>query len=274
MIEQTNRPVQHAPTVGAIAVVAYTIANVIHEGGGHGGACLAVGGRPEMLNAIFFACNEASLTDTAMRIVSAGGSVLNILVAGLLGGVLRVFPSPSPHTRFFLWLLMALNLLTAFGYLLFSGVGGVGDWAAVIAGLPSQGLLRIAEIGLGAILYFVVAPRILTPGLEPFLGQKSAERLQSARRLTVMPYFVGGMTYVVAGLLNPHGLKLVLISAAAASFGGASLLAWYFTTYARRTSGSAEPLALERHRGWFVAAVVAGALFVFLLGPGITFSAK
>ena len=33
-------------TVGAIAVVAYSVGNVVHEGLGHGGACVLVGGRP------------------------------------------------------------------------------------------------------------------------------------------------------------------------------------------------------------------------------------
>jgi len=36
-----------------MAVLAWTIANVVHEGLGHGGACLLLGARPTMFNAIF-----------------------------------------------------------------------------------------------------------------------------------------------------------------------------------------------------------------------------
>jgi hypothetical protein len=37
------------PTLVAIAVVAYAVANVVHEGLGHSGTCVLVGGRPIVL---------------------------------------------------------------------------------------------------------------------------------------------------------------------------------------------------------------------------------
>lgn len=257
-------------TVGAIAIVAYCLANLIHEGGGHGGACLLVGGRPVVLNAIFFQCDLDTLAPAAARAVSAGGSILNIVVAALLLGVVRVWRRPPADLRYFLWLLTALNLLTAFGYLLFSGIGGFGDWAAVIAGLPSASLLRVTEIAAGGLLYFYVAPRLLWPGLRPFLGSAPAQAVERARRLTLFPYLLGGVTYVAAGLLNPYGLKLILLSAAAASFGGTSLLAWYFTMRAARPLLAApSTLGIRRRGAWMVAALLALVGFIGVLGRGI-----
>ena len=43
-------------TLVAIAIVAYALANVIHEGLGHGGTCVAVGGRLTALSAVHAEC--------------------------------------------------------------------------------------------------------------------------------------------------------------------------------------------------------------------------
>jgi hypothetical protein len=262
-------------TVGAIAVVAYCLANLIHEGGGHGGACVLVGGRPVVLNAIFFQCDHDALGQAAARVVSAGGSIVNVIVGALLLGVARVGRRAPAELRYFLWLLTALNLLTAFGYLLFSGIGGFGDWAAVIEGLRGATLLRGLEVAAGGVLYFYAAPRLLWPGLRPFLGSSAEQAVVRARQLTLFPYLLGGFTYVAAGLLNPYGLKLVLLSAAAASFGGTSLLAWYFSMRAAKVlpaaAGTPGALGIRRRGAWMVAALLALLGFVGVLGRGVKF---
>ena len=69
-------------TVAAIAIVAYACGNLLHEAVGHGGACLLVGGRPQMLNAVFFQCDESTLSPLGIRLVAAGGTIVNLIVAG------------------------------------------------------------------------------------------------------------------------------------------------------------------------------------------------
>jgi hypothetical protein len=259
-------------TVGAIAVVAYALSNVVHEGLGHGGACLAVGGRPEVLNAVFFECEVDGLPSSARRWLAAGGSVTNLVAAAVAWGALRTLPASWGRARYFAWLMLAINLLQPFGYLLFSGLGGVGDWAVVVSGWQPLVAWRLGLTVLGAVLYFWWAPRVLMPPLAPFVGTAAPERERRTRTLTLLPYLVGGVTFVVAGLLNPHGLVLVLISAAAASFGGTSLLAWYPRIWARRAPvGPAEPtLGVPRSTGWLVLAAIVLAIFVGVLGPGLT----
>src|SRR2546425_243994 len=41
-------------TVIAIAVVAYGVVSIVHEGLGHGGACLAMGGQPQLVTSMQF----------------------------------------------------------------------------------------------------------------------------------------------------------------------------------------------------------------------------
>jgi hypothetical protein len=257
-------------TVSAIAIVAYAIGNVVHEGLGHGGACVLVGGRPEELNAIFFECSVDGLPSSARRWLAAGGSIANLLVAALAWIALRLLPRDRGRARHFAWLLLAVNVLTPFGYLLFSGLGGIGDWAVVVEGMQPALAWRLGLAVVGAVLYFVVTPPRLMAELEPFLGPGTEPRLSRARTLTLLPYLVGGTMFVIAGLLNPHGLYLVLISAAAASFGGTSLLAWYPGLWARRAPSSTEPpLGVTRSTAWLVAALVVVGLFLGVLGPGV-----
>src|SRR5262245_50444344 len=104
-------------TVGAIAVVAYALSNVVHEGLGHGGACIAVGGQPRQLTAVFFDGDLEGLPASAGRWVAAGGSLANLVAAAVAWVGLRVTPAGWGRGRFFLWLVLAVNLLQAFGYL-------------------------------------------------------------------------------------------------------------------------------------------------------------
>src|SRR5438874_40979 len=83
-------------------------------------------------------------------------------------------------------------------------------------------LLRGGMAIVGAVLYFIVAPRLLMPPLDSFLGTDPAGRAARARMLCLIPYLAGGVSLVVAGILNPYGLRVVLISAVAAAFGGTS----------------------------------------------------
>ncbi|HET9939912.1 MAG TPA: hypothetical protein VFR25_02305 [Candidatus Eisenbacteria bacterium] len=258
-------------TIVAIAVLAYSLANIVHEGLGHGGACLLLGARPTMFNAIFFNYDETTASDTVQRLISAAGSIVNVIVGlPIVALLLRKRSGMAPALRYFLWLFAAVNLLTAFGYLLYSGVGGIGDWARVIQGAEPVLLFRGVMSAVGAWLYFIVAPRLLMPALDPFLGVNPVERPRRAKTLMLLPYFIGAATLVVAGIFNPLGVQIVLISAAAASLGGTSLLAWYHAK-PRTPSALAQdpPLGVPRSLGWIAAAVVVLAIFVFVLGPGI-----
>ena len=259
------------PTVASISVVAYSLTNLIHEGLGHGGACLLVGGKPAMLNAVFFqAVAESITTHTAGRILTAGGSVANVIFALLAWAALRAVRKPGA-LNYFLWQMLALNILMPFAYLLFSGLMGMGDWAVFVEGLGSPLVFRGILSVLGAFLYFYICPKIIIPDLNPYLGSEPKERGNRANKLCLLPYIVGGVTYVAAGLLNPMSMQFVLTSAAAASFGGTSLLAWYpgRVDDSFRAKAPAVPSGIERSWPWIVAALVMLGVFVGVLGPGI-----
>ena len=259
-------------TLVAIAVVAYALANLVHEGLGHGGACLLVGGRPVALSAIHFESDLGSLDVTTRQWLAAGGTIANLMLGVLALVALRASRGTPGAGRYFLWLLMTVNLLQAAGYWLFSGLGNIGDWAVVIAGREPRWAFRLGLAVLGGAAYWGVVVLSLRE-LLPFLGAGSG-LWRRAVPLTVIPYVAGGILYVAAGIPNPVGWLLVLISAAAASFGGTSGLAWMAqllrdeTQYPPHAGGA---LRLPRSIAWLAAGAVVALLFVGVLGPGIRF---
>lgn len=142
-----------------------------------------------------------------------------------------------------------------------------------VEGLGPPLLMRAILATVGAALYFVVAPKIIMPGLNTYLGRDPAVRAIRVRQLSLFPYVVGGVTYVLAGLLNPKGMELVLLSAAAASFGGTSFLAWYpgGRGQAFRDSAPERPASLRSSKGWMATACVVFVGFVGVLGRGLSF---
>jgi hypothetical protein len=253
-------------TIAAIAIVATVIADFIHEGLGHGGMCVATGGRPLVLSTVHFECSP----DT--RLVAAGGTLANLIFGMLSWRAVRAVNQSAPW-RYFFWLLMTFNLFSVGGYFLFSGIGNIGDWAGVVAGWQPAWAWRVGLAALGIVAYFFLFVPLSLRELRPFLGKDAKIRVRRARQFTVTPYLTAGVLACVAGALNPVRPLLILISAAAASFGGNSGLAWMWNLlYGPRIASSEFQIPeFERSRGWIIAAVVLAIGFIAGLGSGVKF---
>lgn len=253
-------------TVAAIAIVATVIADCIHEGLGHGGMCIATGGQPLMLSTVHFQCSA----DT--RLVAAGGTLAN-LIFGVLFWVAARAVKRTASWRYFFWLLMTFNLFQAGGYFLFSGIGNIGDWTVVVGGWQPAWAWRIGLFALGTVTYFILFVSLALRELRPFLGKDSEIRVRRARQFTLVPYLAAGILSCAAGALNPVGPLLILISAAATSFGGNSGLAWMWNLFRspRIPSSGFQVPEVERSQGWMTAAVVLAIVFIAGLGPGVKF---
>lgn len=237
-----------AATVVAIAIVAYAIANVLHEGAGHGGACVAIGGHPLALSSVHFECSDES------RIVAAAGTIANYIAAAVSYPLMK--RARGTNARYFFWLFTTINLLMAAGYFLFSGIGNIGDWAVVFRGTAPMLVWRPVLAIIGGALYY-------------FFARRSAKWLADfaePKRLMLTSYFTGGLLYCISGAFNPHGPLLIAISAAAASFGGASGLTWMDSHV---PAGGTR--VIERSVGWIVTAAIVAAVFIGVLGPSIRF---
>lgn len=251
-------------TLAAFGVLAYMISSVLHEGLGHGGMAWLSGARQITVASTYM---DAGF-DT--RSILAAGTVAN-LVFGVLGLiVLRTIRAGAVPLRLSLWALTAFNLLLGTGYFLFSGVAGVGDWAEWMKGLTPMWAWRVGFTLLGIVTY-VLSAWLLARALVAIMGSAEESRL---RRMTWVMYFAGGFTACVAGARNPMGWKLVLISAAASSLGGASGLLWLpsIAGAMARKAREKETVAGAIPRMPLLWAVIAVLLmeYVWWLGSGIT----
>ncbi|HSP13548.1 MAG TPA: hypothetical protein VLV78_02215 [Thermoanaerobaculia bacterium] len=191
-------------------------------------------------------------------------------IAGAIGlaALKAINPLRKPHVAYFLWLFTTLNFLMGAGYFLFSGIGNIGDWAFVAAGTVSPMIWRPAMAIFGGALYFLLA-RQSGHWLGALVGSDDRS-MRRSRLLSVPAYIAGGLLYCVSGLFNPVGPVLIAISAAAASFGGASGLLW-LNQFTRGSKRSAEPARLDRSYAWIVAGGIVSLIFVAILGPGVHF---
>src|SRR5437868_9890008 len=164
-----------AITVGAISLLASMLGNLLHEGAGHGGACLLSGAQPLVLSSVHFECSVDA------RLVMAGGTLANFIAGALFFFLGRMSGRNYPRWKYFCWIAMTVNLFTATGYFLFSGIGGIGDWARFIRGLGPQWLWRIGLTIFGAVTYFLAA-RLSLFELRPLIGSNQEQRYQRTVR--------------------------------------------------------------------------------------------
>ena len=110
-----------------------------------------------MLSSVHFECGEEGMGKLALRGVAAGGTIVNFAAGAR--GPRRLSEGPTrsagePHAAYILWLFATLNLLSGAGYFLFSGIGGIGDWADVARGAMPALVWRPAMSVIGGALYF------------------------------------------------------------------------------------------------------------------------
>lgn len=257
------------PTIIAIAALESVFETFLHEGLGHGGACLALGHTVREWGAYYLDCNTgASVMDA--RLVAAAGSTVNLIMAlisyPLVKAVLKKPGEARGPFDVFLWLFFAMNGFTWAGYFLFSGVANIGDWSTdgVLQGVANTGAIRIAMAVFGGLVYFLIG-RAAGRLLGQLIGGESKK---PGRRLAWTAYITQGVVAVLIGLLNPVGMLIVLISSAASSFGGGSGLMW-LAQFIRPEPDNG--FALKRSWGWILTSAVAVAGYAAVLGPSLKF---
>ncbi len=252
----------HQPTLLAIAAVVYLAAKVVHEGLGHGGACVLTGHELVGFTTSWCDCTVPPEHVGAERIVTAAGTVANLAIGGLAFVFLR--GDWAPATRYALWLTAAVNSLLGAGYLFADPLFGFGDWTSILDsyGVPTS--LRVVW-GVCAGAIYVGLGFLLLRALEPLLGATQCK--PKARALMLWPYLlIGGGLMTAAALRNPLGPVYALTSALA-TVGGTSALAWM--SAAAEATGSRTDVVIPRNNGWLLAGVAAMGLAVFVFGPGV-----
>ena len=256
-------------TVAAIAMLAFIFADVAHEGLGHGLGFYFAGGKSSLLTTTRLIV-WTTLPDPQWRVFDLGGPAGNMAAALLARLGLRLFRTRPVHLRFFLWLVMAFSLFWAFGYLIFCGVTGRGDWMALIDGSRFLTVGRVLFVVLGIVLYRL-SIRLLVNELLWIVPRHSINAKARVARLIPLSYLFGGLIACSGAILDPRGAIEVLRSGALSSFGAAVGLLAVPVIFARSPEKLADPAEapITRHLAWILAAAAASIYYIWILGPGI-----
>jgi len=260
--ERPSLPADDVLTICAISVLAAILANILHEGVGHGLTALLSGADSGLLTTVAWSSAFES------RLVEAGGTLVNLAAGLIFWFWLGSARGASMPTRYFLLIGCAFNLLSGTGYFFFSGVTDFGDWASVISGLYPHWLWRVLLVAVGAASYYA-AVRVIGVSLVRCVGVP-LEQPRRLRRLTTLPYVSAILLLSLAALLNPLGIQLLWQSALPATAGGQSGLLWLQYYIPRATEPQRRPEPLSRNYVWVGVAVVWAFLYVVVLGRGIT----
>jgi hypothetical protein len=251
-------------TLIAISALACILQDVLHEGLGHGVTAWLSGAHRVTMSTV------ALQSDIDTRLISANGTVVNLVFAAIFWLLLLRPQHYRPATRYFLVLAMAGNLFTGTGYFLFSGVFNFGDWAAVIRGLQPHWMWQLGLVVLGAASYYG-SMLVVAAKLRAF--REKDENSRRLRGLCWTPYFIDAILAGLGALLNPFGLFYVVASALPSTLGAnAGLLS--LPGMMRRSSPEQGKQVgpLCRSAPWIVTGLVASLLFIFVLGRGLTWS--
>ena len=251
-------------TVIGLGLILMPVLTMWHEIGGHAAACLVTGGTLKTIGAFYVDCDSANLV--TQRIVACAGVFVDTCLAIVAWSMWR--RAQGDLARLTWWLVALTKSFVAAGYFFFSGVSGVGDLGPSLDGIGPMAhpaLWRIAIGVLGALVYW----RLIVLGIRTLtmmLGDGAATNA-SRKRIAHVYYATIGCAAVVVGLLNPVGLLITILSAAASSFGGNA--GFISIGYAGGRGETVKPFAVPRHWGVLAAGIVVTLGFAIGLGPSI-----
>lgn len=255
-----SRTRSDVPTLVAITVVAYAASSLAHELIGHGTGCLLSGVKPLLLSSIILTSEGGN------RIVDAGGPVANI-VFGI--GAFYLFTRRAKFTAFsyFLWLFATFNLLVGAGYLFWSGLMNVGDWAFVIKGLQPAYAWRTAIGIIGAVSYLAVV-RLLARSIARRINQVQIAR-SDVPRLIFSAYLASGILAVASAALNPISTRLIWTNGFSGSFLAFLGMLRIPSLLARSAHDTNQGQPIHFSWAWVIAGTLVALVFIAVLGPGI-----
>jgi hypothetical protein len=254
-------------TLAAAGFLAYYITVMWHEIFGHGTAGYLLGARHFILTStsMFSPDMPGSTQGITLggRFVAFAGPLANAIMGVAIYPLFRAATRRNANLtlRFFLWLLAALNFFLGFMYMVFSGIFGVGDYAAVIAFLPFHGLLRTLEVLVGGLLCAATVR---------FFAPSFAEFAENLWRLCLVPYVSATLVFCLTGLRIPNSTHFMLVAVIPASLMGQAILV-FITPVARRLRTATPRQEAIRTSPLVIAIALVFVMVVYLTAPGVHF---
>ncbi|MBO9202065.1 MULTISPECIES: hypothetical protein [Niastella] len=176
--------------ISSVGVAAYILADIFHEVVGHGGTCLIIRNKVDLITSVCFKSNPGSfLTDI-------GGPITNLLFGLLIHAFLKKRKSHALLSTLFLLNIMAYNLFWFSGTLLQSGLSKAGDWTYTIKELNIGTIGKPVLVIAGTIAY-LLSIKIIWLHVNR-IGLVFAEF--PLRQSIVYSYFAAAIAATIAGL--------------------------------------------------------------------------
>lgn len=249
-------------TLAALGVAAYLIADVVHEVGGHGTACLMRGARITLLTSVYFRCSLRT------PVIAAAGPTANLVVAGLIWLVQRHHRIDDARVRLLMLLTFAFNLFWGAGSMMYHSITNQDDWAIAVADLEPLWLWRVGLVVLGSALY-VIGMRQVVRSVSGFVATAdAAASSHRARRLVLVPYAAAGVAACFAAAFYTFDPVRAIREGALEVVASVGVLLPALSNLKPRDV--LPPLSyIERSSKWIGAVAVALVVFTALLGAGV-----
>ncbi|MDD2715008.1 MAG: hypothetical protein PHW04_03820 [Candidatus Wallbacteria bacterium] len=251
-----------------IALWAYLLTWVLHEGFAHGGTALMLGAKSIFLSTTYCNYENTDLNEFRNRFVALAGPLISIGTGLIFIIVFRKFNIPDPNTRFFIWLCGYLGVTTGSGYMLALSFANFGDISTFVSGFRLELLLRLAFTVIGYYVYFPAYRQAMTD-LDCFLGS-DPERSILAKRLLLTSYIAGAAGICLSSLLSPEGVNVLLASAIPSALGGGIWLAMGARYAHKFKAQSRTPRYLIHDRFPLYTALSLVLILYVYIGRGIT----
>jgi hypothetical protein len=246
-------------TIAAIGLIAYVSADFAHHALGHGGACLALGGKIKSLSSIFVDC---SLRGTA---IDLAGPIANLVLGLIALLVVRFLNSPST-TRLFFILVAAFNLFWIELQFVFSAATKTDDWAWAIKQLSINDLCRYSMVVVGILIY-IITIRIIANLITPF-----AQLSVRVKIIVAITWIAAGVIAIATAVFDAHPLTALLQSAVPQSLLLAIGLLFLPRAALEFSVKKKVALPIEFSFAWVGAAAIIAILSILFLGPGFSVS--
>jgi hypothetical protein len=198
--------------------------------------------------------------------ICAAGIVFNVLAGAVLWLIARRGANISIHLRYFVWLAMAYNLFTGWGHVVSSSLSNSGDLANAFRAAPPAWHWRAMAAPVG-VLFYALSTWITAARMRPLVGPGYPARLW---RLILVPYLASAVVASAAGALNQiMNARLAITLAVSTTLGWWGFLLVPLFLLTSRTAPVPVPPAIPRSLGWSLAAVLAAATFMGVVGPGL-----
>lgn len=254
-------------TIIGLGLLLLPLTTMWHEIGGHAAACVLTGGHVDTIGAFYVDCGK--VTGAAKVIVASAGVSVDALLSLLAHGVWRRVRGDTARLAW--WLIWVGKGFVAAGYLCFSGATGAGDLGPGIDGgigpLPYPIVWRVGEFMIGVAVYALLIMAAIR-ALTTMLGNSPATG--AARKRIAHGYYVTiGLIAVLIGLLNPVGVFITIMSAAASSFGGNA--GFISIGYANGSGTELRPFIVPRNWPMILVGATLAIGFAIVLGPSRRF---